>query len=64
MCLRAVRQWHSGEMPSKREGHRCEKELLDAADVDQSAEPAPEPASAGPRRSTRIRKPTARLCCD
>ncbi|KRX37917.1 hypothetical protein T09_10212 [Trichinella sp. T9] len=27
MCLRAVRQWHSGEMPSKREGHRCEKEL-------------------------------------
>ncbi|KRY25976.1 Pol polyprotein [Trichinella spiralis] len=36
----------------------------DAADVDQSAEPAPEPASAGPRRSTRIRKPTARLCCD
>ncbi|KRX74329.1 hypothetical protein T4E_4612, partial [Trichinella pseudospiralis] len=20
-------QWHSGEMPSKRKGHRCEKEL-------------------------------------
>ncbi|KRZ81290.1 hypothetical protein T08_1712 [Trichinella sp. T8] len=27
MCLRAIRQWHSGEMSSKREGHRCEKEL-------------------------------------
>ncbi|KRY27734.1 Pol polyprotein, partial [Trichinella spiralis] len=36
----------------------------DAADADQSAEPAPEPASVGPRRSTRIRRPTARLCCD
>ncbi|KRZ59091.1 hypothetical protein T02_15708 [Trichinella nativa] len=36
----------------------------DAADADQFAEPAPEPASVGPRRSTRIRRPTARLCCD
>ncbi|KRX94258.1 hypothetical protein T4E_9442 [Trichinella pseudospiralis] len=36
----------------------------DAADADQSAEPASEPASDGPRRSSRIRRPTAHLCCD
>ncbi|KRY48687.1 hypothetical protein T03_11308 [Trichinella britovi] len=36
----------------------------DAEDADQFAEPAPEPAPVGPRRSTRIRRPTARLCCD
>ncbi|KRZ80517.1 hypothetical protein T10_7536 [Trichinella papuae] len=28
------------------------------------AEPAPEPASVRPRRSMRIHRPTARLCCD
>ncbi|KRX22733.1 hypothetical protein T07_2945, partial [Trichinella nelsoni] len=33
----------------------------DAADADQFAEPAPEPASVGPRRSTRIRRPTAQI---
>ncbi|KRX49801.1 hypothetical protein T05_11212 [Trichinella murrelli] len=36
----------------------------DAEDADQFAEPAPEPAPVRPRRSTRICRPTARLCCD
>ncbi|KRX80127.1 hypothetical protein T06_5078 [Trichinella sp. T6] len=36
----------------------------DAEDADLFAEPAPEPAPVGPRRSTRIRRPTACLCCD
>ncbi|KRY84806.1 hypothetical protein T4D_16572 [Trichinella pseudospiralis] len=36
----------------------------DAADADQAAKPASEPASESPRRSTRIHRPTARLCCD
>ncbi|KRX58915.1 Pol polyprotein [Trichinella sp. T9] len=46
-----------------------EKEMIinirprDAEDADQFAGPAPEHAPVGPRRSTRIRRPTARLCC-
>ncbi|KRZ47674.1 hypothetical protein T02_7 [Trichinella nativa] len=36
----------------------------DAEDADQFAEQAPEPTPVRPRRSTRIRRPTARLCGD